>query len=136
MCKLSTWELWLSSLGWAWQPYMSSTFSPVFHKWSGPHVQIAKGLGKSSQRKQTTQNYFILAVKLDSVLMCLFVCDKKIELPVVGDKTGFWNPVTYSFIKTNRIMWKPTHNSSVKISTCKLNLYYYTVRWEIFEDEN
>jgi len=33
------------------------------------------GLGKSSQQKQTTQNYFILAVKLDIVLIysCIFV---------------------------------------------------------------
>jgi len=51
-------------------------------------VQIANALGKSSQQKQTTQGYLILAVKLDSVLMFLRLW-KKIELPVMGDKTNF-----------------------------------------------
>ena len=45
-----------------------------------PLVRMANGLGRSSQQKQkqTTQDFFILAVKLDSVLMCLCVCDEKI----------------------------------------------------------
>jgi len=34
------------------------------------------GWKKSSQQKQTTQGYFTLAVKLDSVLICICVCDK------------------------------------------------------------
>ena len=67
----------------------SSTFLPELHDEPRPFIRIANGLGKSSQQKQTTQDYFILAVKLDSVLMCLCVCDKKIELSVMGDKTGF-----------------------------------------------
>jgi len=55
----------------------SSTFSPELHQGPRQLVQIANGLVKNSQQKQTTQDYFILAVKLDSVLMCLCVYGKK-----------------------------------------------------------
>ena len=48
----------------------SSTFPPELHDEPKPFVQIANGLGKSSQQKQTTQDFFILAVKL---------CDKKLN---------------------------------------------------------
>ena len=55
----------------------SSSFPPELHDGPRLPVWIANVLGKSSQQKQTTQDFFILAVKLDSVLMCLCVCDKK-----------------------------------------------------------
>jgi len=55
----------------------SSTFPPELHDEPRPLVRIANGLGRSNQQKQTTQDFFILAVKLDSVLMYLCVCDKK-----------------------------------------------------------
>ena len=71
-----------------YSPTQSSNFPPELHDGPRPLVRIANGLGKSSQQKQTTQDYFILAVKLDSVLMCLCLC-QKIELSVMGDKTGF-----------------------------------------------
>ena len=55
---------------------------PLFHQSSikGPDqsYESPNGLDKSSQQKQTTQDFFILAVKLDSALMCLCVCDKKL----------------------------------------------------------
>jgi len=56
------------------QPF---TFSPELHKGLRPLIRIVIGLGKSSQQEQTTEDYFILALKLDSVERCLCVCGKK-----------------------------------------------------------
>jgi len=53
-------------------------------------------MGKSSQQKQTTQDFFILAVKLDSVLICLCVCDKKFNFLSWAIKLVFAEPVTYT----------------------------------------
>ena len=57
----------------------SSSFSPELHRGPRPLVRIANGLTKCSQQKQTTRDYFNLAAKLDSVLMCLCICDKKLK---------------------------------------------------------
>jgi len=70
----------------------SSTFPPELH--DGPRllVQITNGLERSSQQKQTTQDFFMLAVKLDSVLMCL--CDKKLNFLSWAIRPVFADPVT------------------------------------------
>ena len=65
----------------------SSTFSPELHQGPNPAIQIANGLGKSSQQKQTTQDYFILAALI--VHWCVFVFVTKIKLPVMDYKTSF-----------------------------------------------
>ena len=52
---------------------LQSYFSPDLRQESR---RIANGLGKSSQEKQTTQDYYILVVKLDSALMCFRVVTK------------------------------------------------------------
>ena len=67
----------------------SSTFSPELHDEPRPLVWIANGLGRSSEQKLTTQAYFILAIKLDRVSYVTLCLLQKIELPVMGDKTGF-----------------------------------------------
>ena len=73
----------------------SSTFPPELH--DGPRllVQIANGLRRSSQQKQTTQDFFILAVKFDSVLMCLCVCYKKLNFLSWAIRPVFADPITY-----------------------------------------
>ena len=77
----------------------SSTFPPEFHDEPRPLVQIANGLGRSSQQKQTTQDFFILAVKLDSALMCL--CDKKLSFLSWAIRPVFAEPVKNNKIKTH-----------------------------------
>ena len=72
----------------------SSTFPPELHDGPRPLVRITNGLG-SSQQKQTTQDFFILAVKLDSVLMCLCVCDQKLNFLSWAIRPVFADPVTY-----------------------------------------
>ena len=74
----------------------SSTFQPELHDGPRPLIQIANGLGKSSQQKQTTQDFFILAVKLDIVLMCLYACDKKLNFLSWAIKPVFADPVTFT----------------------------------------
>ena len=73
----------------------SSTFPPDLHDGPRPLVRIANGLGRSSQQKQTTQDFFILTVKIDSVLMCLCVCDKKLNFLSWAIRPVFADPVTY-----------------------------------------
>jgi len=74
----------------------SSTFPPELHDEPKPLVRIANGLGRSSQQKQTTQDFFILAVKLDSVLTCL--CDKKLNFLSWAIRPVFAEPVTIIII--------------------------------------
>jgi len=65
----------------------SSTFPPERHDGPRPLVRITNGLGKSCQQKQTNQDYFILALKLDNcidVSLCLW---QKLELPVMDNKS-------------------------------------------------
>jgi len=50
---------------------------------------------KNSQQKQTTQDYFILALKLDKALMCLCVCRKKFNFLSWVIRPVFADPVTY-----------------------------------------
>ena len=57
----------------------SSTFSAELHQGPRPLVWIVKGLGKSIQQQHTTQDYFISAVKLVSVLMYHRVYGKKLN---------------------------------------------------------
>jgi len=73
----------------------SSTFPPKLHDEPRPLVRIANGLGRSSQPKQTTQDFFSLAVKLGSVLMCLCVCDKKLNFLSWAIRPVFAEPVKY-----------------------------------------
>jgi len=54
-----------------------SSFSPELHQGPRPLAQIANRMDKCSQQKQTTQDYFNLAAKRDSALMCVFVFVKK-----------------------------------------------------------
>jgi len=77
----------------------SSTFPPELHDASRPLVWITNGLERSSQQKQITQDFFILAVKLDSVLMYLCVCDKKLNFMSWVIRPVFADPVTYCVIK-------------------------------------
>jgi len=71
-------------------------FSPELHRGPRPLIRITNGLENSSQQKQTTQGYFMLAVKLDSVLMYLCVCGKKLNFlswvirPVFADPVPYW----------------------------------------------
>ena len=57
--------------------------------------------GKSSQQNQTTQCCLILVVKLDSVLMCLCVCAKKVSFLSWVIRPVFADPVT---IKERRVV--------------------------------
>ena len=72
----------------------SSTFQPELHDGPRPLIRIANGLGRSSQQKHTTQDFFILAVKLDSVLICLCVYDKKLNFLSWAIRPVFADPVT------------------------------------------
>ena len=101
-----------------------SNFSPELHQAPIPVVRIANGVGKSSQQKQTTEAYFILALKLGSVLMCLCVCDKKFELSVMGNKTGFCR-----FSHINCVCRMTMHTNlcvtalSPKVNLCSIYIY-------------
>ena len=76
----------------------SSTFPPELHDGPRPLVRIDNGLGRNSQQKQTTKDFFILAVKLDSVLMCLCICDKKLNFLSWAIRPVFADPVTYCLV--------------------------------------
>ena len=59
-----------------------------------PSIKDPNHLRKSSQQKQKTQDYFILAVKLDSALMCFCVCGKKLSFLSWAIRLAFADPVT------------------------------------------
>jgi len=89
------WWLRYSSTTKPYSDTQSFTFPPELHDGPRPLVQIANGLGKSSQQKQTTQDFFILAAKFDSVLVCLCVCDKKLNFLSWAIRSVFADPVTF-----------------------------------------
>jgi len=91
------------------EPYShthSSTFPPELHQGPRPLVWIANGLGKSSQQKQTTQDYLILTVKLDSVLMCLCVCGKNLNFLSWAIRPVFADPVMTELINRKSLLKK------------------------------
>ena len=71
----------------------SSTFSPELHQGPRPLVRIANRLGK--KQSAALKGYFILAVKLDSALMCLCVCAKKLNFLSWAIRPVFADPVTF-----------------------------------------
>ena len=71
-----------------------STCSPALHQGPRSLVWIASGLGKSSQRNQTTQCCLILVVEPDSVLMYLCICAKKSNFSSWAIRRVFTDPVT------------------------------------------
>ena len=91
---------------------LHSTCSPKFHQGPRLLVWIASGLRKSSQQNQTTQCCLIFVVQLDSVLMYLFVCAKKLNFLSWAIQPVFTDPVTFyaQFIKQylNSAGWECT----------------------------
>ena len=72
----------------------STTFSPDTHQGPRPLIRIIRGKGKSSQQKQITQDFFILTVKLDSILIYLCVCGKNLNFLSWAIRPVFADPVT------------------------------------------
>ena len=60
-----------------------------------PLERITNGLGESSQQKQATQDYFILALELDNLLMCLCVCGKKLNFLSWAIRLVFADPCSH-----------------------------------------
>jgi len=86
------------------------------------YIRIANGLGRSSQQKQTTQDYFILAVKLDSVLMCLCVCGKKLNFISWAIKLVFTDPVTnvVGIVKCTKQIAQNNHSMNIEMQAANL----------------
>jgi len=69
--------------------HQSSMMDPD-HSYGSP-----MGWEKAASRLQTTQNFFILAVKFDSVLMYLCVCDNKLNFLSWAIRPVFADPVKF-----------------------------------------